>query len=156
MPRGIIAPPKTIEEQAIIKAKLDAIGAPRLDKITGLNHNKHGERKGHPQKLFRRQPPEVANLARIYLAELMSKHKVKLESKSPKGRNGYYGILVGVATQMARQKLGLAKKSYAQMRRSGLPGKTMQRVYKKALGIIVPYHPEPINCEIREGDLTGV
>ena len=156
MPRGVIAPPKTIAEQAIIKAKLDAIGAPRLDKITGLNQIKYKEKKGHPQKLFRHQPPEVAKLAAIHLAKLLDKHKRKMEMKSPKGRNGYYGILVGVATSMARKELGLSK-SWEAMRRSGIPSKTMKKKYKKSLGIIVPYQPEPGPVgQVKQGDLTGI
>jgi hypothetical protein len=112
---------------------------------------------GHPPDrsqlpLFRKHSPEVRDRAKVILAELMEKHKAKLNSKTGRLRNAYYGCLVGTATLRAKIELGLTM-SPRDIGRKGWSLRRRKACVRTALGLTESgrkYHPNPwIGRELR-------
>jgi hypothetical protein len=160
--------PKTREEFNELAAYLNYKPLHLNDKkLTGTTPERN-------TKPFRKWPPEVQAQAKINLANLLVKHKDKLDAK-PYGsaRNGYYALLVATAAMMATRQLGVAKwtwKDCGKATQKRILNKSKVRTY---LGLQEPlnkiggygtsrknhsqkYNPMPEPNQVNQGDLTGV
>ncbi len=116
--------------------------------------------KGGYRKPFRHHPPAVQERSKEWLNILLHRHGAKLKAKQGAAARGYYGILIAVATHMAKRDLGLIEGIKVVGKRGATKRRTNAMLATKAGlqdprpdAVIVPI---PLNCEVGQANLDGI